>query len=130
MFCVDPRKHCRYKYTHARHERRTQTRLRKVEAMGNATAITAKQQAAINRFFGSVRSKFATRPDDQYSDNIVNFNFIHSYVCASAVVIFNGGRNVYVEATIGTRGGIRKVQTTHRNRNNETLRVVKGIAWK
>ena len=98
--------------------------------MSNATDITAKQQAAISRFFGSVRSKFVTLADDQYSDNVVNFNLIHSYVCASAVVVFNGGRNVCVEAIIGTRGGIRKVQTTHRDRNNETLRVAKGIAWK
>jgi len=102
----------------------------KGNTMTAATDITAKQQAAISRFFRSVRSKFATLADDQYSDNVVNFNFIHNYVCASAVVIFNGGRNVYVEAKIGTRGGIRKVQTTHRDRNNETLRVVKGIAWK
>ena len=98
--------------------------------MSKATEITAKQQAAISRFFRGVRSKFATLADDQYSDNVVNFNFCGSYVFASAVVIFNGGRNVYVEAEIGTRGGIRKVQTTHRDRNNETLRVVKGIAWR
>ena len=98
--------------------------------MSKATEITAKQQASISRFFRGVRSKFATLADDQYSDNVVNFNFIHSYVCASAVVVFNGGRSVYVEAKIGTRGSIRKVQTTHRDRNNETLRVVKGIAWK
>lgn len=97
--------------------------------MSNAATITAKQSAALSRFFASVRGKFVTAATDQYSDNVVDFNFIHNYVCASATVIFEGGRNVYVEATIGTRGSIRKVQTTHRDRNFNTLRVVKGIAW-
>ena len=98
--------------------------------MSNATAITAKQQAALRQFFNCVRMRFVTSIDDQYSENIVDFNFFHRYVCASAVVIFEGGRNVYVEAKVGTRGSIRKVQTTHRDRNMETIRVVKGVAWR
>ena len=84
----------------------------------------------MKQFFNCVRLVFVTDSDDQYSENIVDFNFIHSYVCASAVVIFEGGRNVYVEAKVGTRGSIRKVQTTHRDRNMETIRVVKGVAWR
>ena len=103
---------------------------RKVETMSNATTITAKQQAALEQFFNCVRLRFVASSDDQYSENIVDFNFIHSYVCASAVVIFASGRSVYVEAKVGTRGSIRKVQTTHRNLAMETMRVVKGVAWR
>ena len=98
--------------------------------MTTAATITAKQQAALEQFFNCVRLRFVTSSDDQYSENIVNFNFTHSYVCASAVVIFASGRSVYVEAKVGTRGSIRKVQTTHRNLAGETMRVVKGVAWR
>jgi hypothetical protein len=98
--------------------------------MATATTITAKQQAALEQFFNCVRLRFVTSSDDQYSENIVDFNFFHRYVCASAVVIFASGRSVYVEAKVGTRGSIRKVQTTHRNLAGETMRVVKGVAWR
>ena len=128
MFCVDLQNYCRYKYTHARHERRTQSQLRKVETMSKAAEITAKQQRSIREYCAEADKRF---PGSVYvRHEVLNHNDTTGLVCVFSSVAYASGVRASVEARVGKRGAFRKVQTTWRNSNGETTKVVKGIAWR
>ena len=98
--------------------------------MSDATAITAKQQAALRNYRGAVHDKFGRV--DPVKHSVHNYNDTFGFVSVCSVVVY-ANQYVHVEARIGKRGGFRKLQTTISDTVNAAdgaFRVVKGIAWK
>ena len=107
---------------------RRRHQLRKVEAMSNATAITAEQERSIGQYRTEADKRF---PGSVYvRHEVLNHNDTTGLVLVFSSVAYASGVRASVEARIGKRGAFRKVQTTWCNSNGETTKVVKGIAWK
>ena len=97
--------------------------------MSDAATITAKQQAAIRNYRGAVYDKFGRI--NPVTHSVHNYNDTCGHVSIYSLVLY-AGRYVHVHATIGKRGGFRKLQTTISDTINAAdgnFRVVKGIAW-